>query len=86
MKMNKKIKMVTLNRIKLCLLRIYEAEDDDIPNHKIIGANNRAIDHYLKDYSKEQQEELLRLIRWSNDDCCSELEKNGWTILKGNYI
>lgn len=86
MEMNKEIKMVTINRIKLCLLKIFEAEDDDIPNHKIIAANNRAIDHYLKDYSKEQQEELLRLIRWSNDDCCSELEKNGWTILKGNYI
>lgn len=80
--MNKEIKMVTLNRIKCCLLKIFEAEDDDIPNHKIIGANNRAIDHYLKDYSKEQQEELFKLIRWSNDNCCAELEKAGWKVLK----
>mgnify|MGYP001363537414 CR=1 FL=1 len=84
--MNKEISMKTLNQVKLCLLRIFEAEDDDIPNHKIIGANNRAIDHYLKDYSKEQQEELLKLIHWVNDNCSAELEKNGWTILKGNYI
>ncbi len=84
--MNKEIKMVTINKIKCCLLKIFEAEDDDIPNHKIIGANNRAIMHYLKDYSKEQQEELLRLIKWANDNCCTDLEKNGWTILKGNYI
>lgn len=80
--MNKEIRMITLNRIKDCLLRIFEAEDDDIPNLKIIRANNRALDHYLKDYSKEQQEELLKLIRWTNDDCCAELEKHGWKIIK----
>ena len=44
--MNKEISMKILNQVKLCLLRIFEAEDDDIPNHKIIGANNRALDHY----------------------------------------
>lgn len=80
--MSKEIRMITLNRIKDCLLRIFEAEDDDIPNLKIIRANNRALDHYLKDYSKEQQEELLKLIRWTNDDCCAELEKHGWKIIK----
>ena len=80
--MNKEIKMVTINKIKCCLLKIFEAEDDDIPNHKIIGANNRAIDHYLKDYSKEQREELFKLIRWTNDDCCTELEKAGWKVIR----
>ena len=80
--MNKEIRMITLNRIKDCLLRIFEAEDDDVVNNKIVAANVRSIMHYLKGYSKEQQEELLKLIRWTNDDCCSDLEKNGWTILK----
>lgn len=80
--MNKEIRMITLNRIKDCLLRIFEAEDDDIPNLKIIGANNRALDHYLKGYSKKQQEELLKLIRWTNDNCCSELEKSGWKVIR----
>ncbi len=81
--MNKEISMKTLNQVKLCLLKIFEAEDDDIPNHKIIGANNRAIDHYLKDYSKEQQEELFKHIRWSNDNCYAELEKAGWKVIRG---
>lgn len=81
--MNKEISMKNLNQVKLCLLKIFEAEDDDIPNHKIIGANNRAIMHYLKDYSKEQQEELFKLIRWSNDNCCAELEKAGWKVIRG---
>lgn len=80
--MNKEIKMVTINKIKCCLLKIFEAEDDDIPNHKIIGANSRAIDHYLKDYSKEQQEELLKLIRWTNNNCSAELEKVGWKVIR----
>lgn len=80
--MKKEIRMITLNKIKCCLLRIFEAEDDDIPNYKIIGANNRAFDHYLKGYSREQQEELLKLIRWTNDNCCSELEKHGWKVIR----
>lgn len=80
--MNKEIRMITLNRVKMCLLRIFEAEDDDIPNHKIIGANNRALNHYLKDYSKEQQYELLNLIRWDNDNCVSNLEKYGWKVIR----
>lgn len=81
--MNKEIEMVTLNRIKLCLLRIFEAQDDDYPDNRIYGANMRALNHYLKDYSKEQQEELFKLIRWSNDNCCAELEKAGWKVIRG---
>ena len=80
--MNKEIRMITLNRVKMCLLRIFEAEDDDIPDRKIIGANNRALNHYLKDYSKEQQYELLNLIRWDNDNCVSNLEKYGWKVIR----
>lgn len=80
--MNKEIRMITLNRVKMCLLRIFEAKDDDIPDRKIIGANNRALDHYLKDYSKEQQYELLNLIRWDNDNCVSNLEKYGWKVIR----
>lgn len=80
--MKKEIRMVTLNRIKDCLLRIFEAEDDDIPNLKIIGANNRALDHYLKDYSETEKDELLRLIRWTNDDNASELEKHDWRVIR----
>lgn len=80
--MSKEIRMVTLNRIKYCLLRIFEAQDDDIPNRKIIGANERAIMHYLKGYSKHEKDELLRLIRWTNDDNASDLEKHGWKVIR----
>lgn len=80
--MSKEIRMVTLNRIKRCKCRIYDTEDDDIPNRKIIGANNRALDYYLKSYSETEKDELLRLIRWTNDDCTSELEKHGWKVIR----
>ncbi len=80
--MSKEIRMVILNRIKRCKCRIYDAEDDDIPNYKIIGANNRALDHYLKGYSEHEKDELLRHIRWFSDDCTSELEKHGWKVIR----
>lgn len=41
--MNKEIRMITLNRIKRCKLRIFEAEDEDWVNWKIVRANERAI-------------------------------------------
>lgn len=88
--MNKEIKMITLNKIKECLYRIYEAEDEDCPNRIVIAANNRAIDYdlidyYLKDYSEEQKQELLEILDveflfdW-HYDCVLELEKLGWKI------
>lgn len=80
--MNKEISIKTINNIKECLYRIFDAEDEDYPNRRVVAANNRAIDHYLKDYSKEQQYELLNLIRWHNDNCVKELEKAGWKIIR----
>lgn len=80
--MNKEISIKTINNIKECLYRIFDAEDDDCVNRKKVSANERAIDHYLKDYSKEQQYELLNLILWKNDNCVSELEKAGWKIIR----
>lgn len=80
--MNKEIRMITLNRIKRCKLRIFAAEDEDWVNWKIVRANERAIEHYMKDYSKEQQRELNELIRWENDNCVLNLEKYGWKVIR----
>lgn len=79
----KTITIYKINKIKNCLLRIFETEDDDIPNKRIISANERAIDKYLKDYTKEEKEELLRVVNWTNDNCSDDLEKLGWVIKKG---
>lgn len=84
--MNKEISIRTINNVKKCLLRIYEAEDNDYVDdnyYKKIKANERAINHYLKDYSDEQQRELRDHICWYDDNCSASLEKIGWKIIRG---
>lgn len=76
------ISMHKINKIKGCKLRIFEAEDDDYPDKRIVNANERAIDHYLEGYSKEEKQELLKNIRWTNDDCTKELLKLGWIVTR----
>ena len=80
----KTISMFKINKIKGCQLRIFEAEDDDYPDRRIVNANERAIDHYLEDYSEEEKQELLKTIRWTYDDCASELVKLGWTVTRSS--
>lgn len=81
----KEIKMITINKIKTCLLRIFETEDDGQPDYNIIRANNAAITRLLKPYhfTQEEEQELLRNINWTNNDCAEALEKLGWKVLKG---
>lgn len=88
----KQITTIKLNKIKKCLLRIYELEDnataengiimfDDYHDYLSYHANNRALDHYLKDYSQEEKMELLKNIKWQNDNCVEDLGKLGWKII-----
>lgn len=80
--MNKEISIKTINNIKECLYRIFDAEDDDCVNRKKVSANERAIDHYLKDYSEEQKKELLSVIKWHEGGTAPKLEKLGWKIIR----
>ena len=52
----KEIRMITINKIKTCLLRIFEAEDDSEPDCNIIRANNAAITRVLKPFKIEYDE------------------------------
>lgn len=81
----KEVKMITINKIKTCLLRIFEAEDDSEPDRNVIKANNGAITRLLKPYQFTQEEEtqLLRIVNWTNDNCVEALEELGWKVLKG---
>lgn len=78
------ISMHKINKIKGCKLRIFEAEDDDYPDRRIVNANERAIEHYLECYSEEEKQELLKTIRWTYDDCDSELVKLGWIVARSD--
>lgn len=79
--MAKEITIWTINQIKKCTLRLFEAEDDDIPNKRIISANERAINHYLKYKTEEEKRELLSIINWTNDNCIAKLQALGWNVL-----
>ena len=82
--MSKVIHMYYINKIKTAKLNIFEAEDDDYPDLKIVRANERAIEHFLKKSNiKEEKlkEELLNNIEWTNDNCVQVLENLGWTII-----
>lgn len=87
--MNKQIHIFDINRIKLLLVEIFEEEDNDFVDHRKTTPKYNAIDRIIKKISnnKEEQEELWTIISWANDNCVKELEKHGWTIIRGkeNY-
>lgn len=87
--MNKQIHIYYINKIKDCLLKIHDAEDDEIPNRRIVATNKNAIDKYLNKagiINKELRQELLVNITWSNDNCKEKLEELGWKILTGREV
>ena len=84
--MNKQIDIYYINKIKDCLMKLYDAEDNDNPNRRIIARNENAINKYLDKagiIDKELRGELLRNIVWCDNDCKGKLEKLGWKILTG---
>lgn len=85
-KLEKKIHMYYINKIKNCMLKIFEAEDDDFPNRKIVKANENAMDYYLDKagiFDKDLRQELLKNINWTNDNCKETLTKLGWEVIVG---
>lgn len=84
--MNKQIDIYYINKIEECLMKLWDAEDNDNPNRRIIARNENAINKYLDKagiIDKELRGELLRNIVWCDNDCKGKLEKLGWKILTG---
>ena len=82
--MNKQIHIYYINKIKDCLMKLWDAENNDVPNRRIIARNENAINKYLDKagiIDKELRGELLRNIVWCDNDCKGKLEKLGWKIL-----
>jgi len=76
----KTISIKIINKIKMCDLRIFEAQDDDPPNLRQVRQNERALDQYLKSYTQEEKQELLSNIKWYDDNCKERLKELGWII------
>ena len=83
--MNKEISVETIYRVKQCLWRISLEYTMEPPRKKVISANKRSINHYLKDYSEEQKQEILNNIDLCTKDCVSKLEELGWYVMKNHY-
>lgn len=85
----KKIHIHYINRIKTCLRKIFEAEDTYCfteEDKRIVVANNRAIEHWLKKANitdPVERKELMDNIDWCWDNCADNLEKLGWEIIRG---
>ena len=82
--MNKQIDIYYINKIEDCLMKLWDAENNDNPNRRIIARNENAINKYLDKagiIDKELRGELLRNIVWCDNDCKGKLEKLGWKIL-----
>ena len=82
--MNKQIDIYYINKIEECLMKLWDAENNDVPNRRIIARNENAINKYLDKagiIDKELRGELLRNIVWCDNDCKGKLEKLGWKIL-----
>lgn len=84
--MSKTIHMYYINKIKDCTYRIFEQEDDDFPNGRIIKRNYRAIEQWLDKAGitdEKLRSELLHNIYWTCDNCKERLEKLGWKVIIG---
>ncbi|MCM1556780.1 MAG: hypothetical protein NC087_04520 [Anaeroplasma bactoclasticum] len=83
----KKISMHTINKIKECKCRIYEAEDceREFVDRRAVASNERAIEHWLDKegiFDKDLRMEVLDNVNWADDNCAGMLEKLGWTIVR----
>lgn len=86
---NKAIHIYYINRIKSLLLDIFEEEDNDKVDYRVIRAKERAIDNVFKKANitdEKLQHEFLTNVSWSCDDCVEKLERLGWTILRGKIL
>lgn len=86
LKQKKKIHIYYVNKIKNLDYKIFEQEDSDYPNAIVIRSCNRWKKHWLDkaNISDESlRNEVLATCIWSDDNCTTKLENNGWTVLTG---
>lgn len=82
------VDIYTINRIKNCYANIFETQDDDVPNRKIISANEREIEKWLDKATilseKERNEIKDECCYWYFNDVAKNLEQKGWVIISIN--
>ncbi len=89
----KQIKLYHIVKIQSATIRLFEAEDDNYPDGRVIKANERAIKHWLDKITPDEAEQrkILDIIErqnWNAEDytfkpICDELRALGYEILEG---
>jgi hypothetical protein len=86
LKEKKKIHIYYVNKIKNLDYKVFEQEDSDYPNVIVIRSCNRWKKHWLDKANildESLRNEVLATCIWSDNNCATKLENNGWTILMG---
>ncbi len=91
--MKRQIKMSTIAKIQRCTMRIFEAQDQDYPDNRIVASNERAIQHYLDDITSDTNEQckILNAIESENFNTkdytykpiCDNLRALGYEVVEG---
>lgn len=89
----KPIKLYHIMKIQKATINLFEAQDEDYPDGRVVQANERAIQYWLDKITKnkEEQRKILDIIErqnWNTKDCtykpiCDELRNLGYEILEG---
>lgn len=91
--MNKQIKLSTIVKIQRCSMRIFEAQDQDYPDNRIVASNEIAIRHYLNNITSDANEQckILNAIESENFNTkdytykpiCDNLRALGYEVVEG---
>lgn len=84
------IKLEYIVKIQRATMRIFEAQDQDYPDNRIVANNERAIQHYLNKITPnvDYQKEIVRTIEKHNFNAqdltykciCNELRDLGYVV------
>ena len=90
--MKKQIKLKDIVRLQYLYIEIFEQEDEDYPDYRIIRAKERIVDKILDSITKDQSEknkiyDCITRGSWNTEDktfkpICDDLRKLGYTIIK----
>lgn len=89
--MSKEILLIDIAKIQKWYMDIFEQEDDDYPNYRIIGQKNRHIQRVLNQITsnKEEQKKIYNIIvhqSWNMEDrtfkpICDDIRKLGYEVI-----
>ena len=80
-------------KIQAVTIRLFEAQDEDYPDYRVVRANERSIEKWLDRITKDQKQrknilEIIENENWNFKDgtfkpICEKLRDLGYTIIEG---